>query len=407
MINASGALEIILGTIRSLPTERVPLSQALGRTLARDIAAGEDSPQFDNSSMDGFAVRASSLRDATNRRPRIFNVIGESSAGRPFDGTVHAGEAVRIMTGAALPSGADAVVPIERSTMLDHTTVSFSIPVKRWQHVRKRGEDVESGAVVLHSGRELSPGAIGLLASLGHTKVRVFRRPNVSIMATGNELVASSRKPGWGKVRDSSSYALAAFVADAGAKPRVCGIAPDDRRVLQRWIRGSLSSDVLLITGGVSVGKYDHVKEVLSDIGVQIRFWKINIKPGMPLVFGTYGKTLVFGLPGNPVSTAVTFMQFVRPALLRLAGREFVDPMRLRAVIDHSISKTDGKRHFIRGVLRRTKNAVHVTTTGTQSSGAVSSLAKANCLIVIPEKTVHVRRGETVEIELLQHTTPY
>jgi molybdopterin molybdotransferase len=331
----------------------------------------------------------------------VFKIVGEASAGNIFDRTVEEGEAVRVMTGGMIPSGADAVVPVEHATELDESQVQFTGSVRVGQYVRCRGEDIKKGDIALRSGQRLTPGAIGVLASMGYKRVRVYKQPDVSIIATGDELVDVDEEPGDGQIRNSSSYALAANVINAGAKPHICGIVPDKRKRLRKAIEGALDADVLLITGGVSVGKYDFVKDILADLGVEMCFWKVNIKQGMPLVFGIYDRTLVFGLPGNPVSTGVTFLQFVRPALLKMCGREDVISATQRAIMDHDFTKSDGKRHFLRGIAERQDSILHVVTTGSQSSGAMSSLSKANCLIIVPESTTAIRAGDSVEIEML------
>jgi molybdopterin molybdotransferase len=401
MINASEALHIILENTQLLGTEKVPLLDALGRTLGRDVVSEEDIPPFDNSSMDGFAVVSSDVREATTDHPRVLEVVGESSAGNVFAGAIKSGQVVRVMTGGMIPKGADAVVPIEHAAVLADERVQFTKAAISGQHIRKYGEDIKSGDVVLHAGQRLTPGSIGVLASLGYRRVRVYEKPCVNIVATGDELVDVDDEPGQGQIRNSSSYALAAHVTNAGAVPRILGIVPDKRKQLRKNIKEALDADVLLITGGVSVGKHDYVKDILAEVGVDVKFWKVNIKPGMPLVFGTYKKKLVFGLPGNPVSTGVTFLQFVRPALLRMSGLNDVLPIKHTAVLDEDFTKKDAKRHYLRGIVQRCDGVLHVATTGTQSSGAMTSLAKANCLIIIPEEATSLRKGSSVEIELM------
>ena len=401
MINASEALQIILDNTPRLGIEKVALLDALGRILAEDIVAKEDLPPFNNSSMDGFAVASSDLIHATKEEPCVMRIIGESSAGNVFSRRVSPGQTARVMTGGMIPKGTDSVIPIEQATEPDKDKVQFTGPIKIGQFVRAIGEDVERGETVLREGQSITPGALGVLAALGHNQLRVYRRPLVDIIATGDEVVEISKKPGRGRIRNSNSYSLAGHVHTAGGMPRLLGIAPDKEKDLRKKISEGLNADVLLITGGVSVGKYDLVKDVLSDLGVEIKFWRVNIKPGKPLVFGRRKKTLVFGLPGNPVSTSVTFLQFVQPALLRMKGSTEVQPMRFSASIDRDFLKSDGKRHFVRGIAFQRSGELHVATTGTQSSGAMSSMSKANCLIVIPEDVSLVKKGEKVEVEFL------
>jgi molybdopterin molybdotransferase len=401
MITASEAVRIVLENAPMLSSENVDTFAALGRTTSQDIRANEDLPPFDNSSMDGFAIRSSARGGAGQTKACVFRLVGESSAGKRFPGRIRSGEAVRIMTGGMMPEGAEAVVPIERARELDDEHVAVLNSIRHGQYVRKRGEDVRRGEVVMPAGRPVTPGSMGLLASLGFTRVHVRKRPTVAIIASGDELVEVGDRLLPGEIRNGTSAMLAADVIREGGMPLLLGIVSDNREMLRRRIRKALGNDMVIVTGGVSVGKYDYVKSVLKELRVRIKFWRVNIKPGMPLVFGTHKGTLVFGLPGNPVSTGVTFLQFVRPALRRMLGREDLWPMRHTAILSRSLNKSDGKRHYLRGIARQKNGKLHVTTTGTQSSGAMSSLSKGNCLIIVPEKVTRIKQGDTVEVEFL------
>ena len=403
MINSSDALRIILENVHPIGTEKLLLAKSLARTFARDIVAHEDLPPFDNSSMDGFALSSSDLNGASGDHPCVLRIIGESSAGNAFSGRIKAGQSVRVMTGGVLPRGADSVVPIEDAIEMDGETVRFSQSASPGRFVRKSGEDIKRGEVILKEGTAITPPSLGVLAALGRERVRVYKKPCVNIVATGNELVDLLAKPGKGKIRNSTSYGLAGYVVEAGGMPELMGIAGDREKALRKRLSDGLKADVLLVTGGVSVGKYDLVQETLSALGVEVKFWKVNIKPGRPFLFGVRKSTLVFGLPGNPVSTYVTFLQFVRPALLAMTGIREIQPLRLTAVLDQEFSKSDGKRHFVRGIAVRRSGELHVTTTGTQSSGAMSSMSRANCLMIIPEDSTNLHRGDSVDIELLPH----
>ena len=277
----------------------------------------------------------------------------------------------------------------------------LSQPVEAGQHIRRAGEDIVRGEVVLRAGQVLGPPHLGILASLGWKKVPVYKVPTVHILATGDELVPIGALPAEGQIRNSTSVMLEAYVSEAGAEPTALGIATDDKRKLRKKIQEGLNAHVLLITGGVSVGAYDFVGAVLAEIGVDVKFWKVNVKPGKPLLFGVLDDTLVFGLPGNPVSTCITFLRFVRPALYKMMGRVFDTALCFRAIIDHDIHKGDTRRQYLRGIVHQTDKEWHVRTTGSQSSGVLSSMAKANCLIMLPEDTRAVRAGEWVDIELL------
>jgi molybdopterin molybdotransferase len=242
---------------------------------------------------------------------------------------------------------------------------------------------------------------MGVLAALGHTKVLVCKKPRVNILATGDELVKVDEKPLEGQIRNSNSFVLAGYVHQSGGEPHLLGTVPDRQIRIRKAIENAPSADILLISGGVSVGEYDLVEEVLQMLGVKLVFQSVNIKPGRPFVFGRWGEMLVFGLPGNPVSAIVTFLQFVRPALWKMCGRAIIPPLRFPAVIEEELTKHDGKRHFVRGVSRQVEGKFHVRTTGSQNSGAMSSMVKANCLIIVPEAVTSIRPGDEVEIEML------
>ncbi len=304
------------------------------------------------------------------------------------------------MTGGMIPTGADAVVPIEATNANGGGSVLVASPVQSGQHIRLAGEDIRRGETILERGTVIGPPQLGVLASLGHTKVPVFRKPLVRILATGDELVDVNRNPKEGQIRNSSTETLAAYAAQEGGEPDSLGIVPDKRRRLKSRIKEGLDGDILLITGGVSVGKYDYVKEVLEELGVEIKFWKVNIKPGRPLVFGQFKRTLVFGLPGNPVSTSVTFLQFVRPALHKMGGRAPSPPLSIHALIDHDFSKSDGKRHYVRCIVESIDGQLRARSTGTQSSGVMSSMSKANALMIIPEDVTHLQQGDSVQVEM-------
>lgn len=401
MLNANDALNQILGATPGVSSEKIKIMNGLARTAARDVIASENIPAFNNSSMDGYAVRFLDTTKATARKPVILSVVGEARAGAVFAKKLKPGETVRIMTGGKIPDGADAVIPIEHVAAVDKQHHHISRKCRKGEHVRFAGEDIKKGDTLLHKGELISPATLATLASLGIMKIRVARKPLVKIIATGDELVAFNDTPKAGQIRNSTSLALRAFVEQAGGDAKLLGIVPDKKKRLRKAIKSSLKSDVLVITGGVSVGRYDLVKEVLEKRGAKIRFWRVNIKPGKPLLFATLGKTLIFGLPGNPASTAVTFLQFVRPAMWKMQGRLLTESLRVLAVFDGTLRKNDGKRHFVRGIVSRKKNRLVVKPAGIQSSGAMSPMARANCLIIIPEKVRSLKKGSAVEIELL------
>lgn len=405
MIAFSDALRIILdNSRRELPVETVPLVLSLGRTLAAPIVAGEDIPSAPNSAMDGYAVRAEDLSTASVESPARLRVIGESAAGKVFQGTLGQGDAVRIMTGGLVPEGANAVIEVESTSEADGI-VDARRTLRAGEAIREAGEDIRSGSMVIETGKKITSGDIGVLASLGVVNVPVRVKPKVGILSTGNEIVEPFRTPNPGGVRNSTGPALYAACAEAGAEPIDLGIARDDRDELEEKLEEGLRYDLLLTTGGVSAGAYDFVQHILPALGVDVKFHKVNIRPGKPVLFGTCGEgehlTLVFGLPGNPVSTMIGFQQFVAPAISALLRRTALS-FRLRATLMEPIRKRDDKRLFVRGMLRTgTNGTLEVGTTGTQSSGAMSSMSRANCIIILDEASRDIPAGTMVDVELL------
>ena len=407
MRSFSEARELISHQVPVLASEPISFKEALNRVLASDIVAEHDIPPFDNSSMDGYAVRTSDTVNAHSGSGGVcLEVAGEVGAGAVSSIVMGKGTAIRIMTGAPLPPGADAVIEQEQ-VVVRNGSIEIADLVPEGNNVRRRGEDLRVGETVMTKGTFLRPAHLGILASLGKMEVPVFRRPKVGILTTGNELIDVDEPLVPGKIRNSNAYSLFGSVLESGGEPVGLGMARDEEGELERAIRKGLECDVLITSGGVSVGKYDLVLQTMKKIGVEILFWKVNIKPGKPLAFGLYGKpgaavpVPVFALPGNPVSTMVTFLQFVRPALFRMTGREDDGVLRLHATIEHDIRKHDQKRHFSRGVARSEHGRLVVRTTGTQSSGVLSSMARANCLITLREEQMDIKAGELVEIEFL------
>ncbi len=405
MVRASEARRIILDSLRPGSHEICELSQTYGRVLAEQVIASHDVPGFDNSSMDGFAVRSQDVRTAGESSSVTLSIQEEIAAGSISTVRLKEGYAIRVMTGAPIPPGADAVVEQEL-TEGRNGSVSVRSAVQVGRNVRPRGDDIRAGSVVLGPGSLLTSARVGVLASLGIAAIKVYRKPKVAVLTTGNELIDVSATPDPGQVRNSNAYSLAGLVKESGGEVVDLGIARDDPDELASRIREGLRYDALITSGGVSVGKYDYVLQALQSEGVEIRFWKVNIKPGRPFAFGVMkgagGFPIpVFALPGNPVSSVVVFLQFARYGLERLRGNEEFVPLRTTAILREAITKKDGKRHFVRGVARNEKGGLSVVTTGTQSSGVLTSLSKANCLIIIPEEAGNVPAGSSVEIELL------
>ncbi|MEX1138533.1 MAG: gephyrin-like molybdotransferase Glp [Bacteroidota bacterium] len=405
MIRADEGRRIITGSITPVAAETCVIGDCLGRVLAADIPAPRDLPPFDNSSMDGFAVRAEDITKATRESPVHLKLAGELPAGKWTAETLRPGFAMHVMTGAPIPPGADAVAEQEL-TESENGNVRIFSPVARGRNVRRKGESLNAGALALRKGVRLSPASVGSLAAMGIKQVSVYRRPVAALLCTGNEVVDLDRAPGPGQIWNSNAFTLRGVLQNCGIRVVDLGIVADEKEQLAARLREALTHDAVITSGGVSVGKYDLVPDVLKSLGVEIKFWKLNIKPGMPMAFGIgtpdSRPVPVFALPGNPVSTLVTFDQFVRPGLEKLSGVESPEPrLRIKAALEEPIQKKDGKRHFIRGIARNAGDGIVVTTTGTQSSGVLMSLVKANCLIILPEESGSLNKGDVVEIEML------
>jgi len=405
MISYQHAYELVrqAASGRVTPAENVPLVLAAGRVLARDIVSQEPLPAQDNSAMDGYAIVATDSIGATVECPVRLRVIGESAAGSPFGDYVDRGMAIRIMTGAVVPDGADSVVEVEATKEGDgYVTIRREVAVGH--AVRHIGEDIHAGDVAIECGTRIAPSHIGLLAALGITSVPVRARPIVGILSTGSELLEPHRTPVPGQIRNSSQPALYAACQAAAAEPVMLGIVGDDREALKDAIQEGLRYDILMTTGGVSAGAYDYVTDLLPELGVEVIFHHVAIRPGAPILFGVHGagdqRCLVFGLPGNPVSTLVTFEIFVRHALASLTGElPWVDTFPAR--LEVGIHKKDAKRHFVRGLVAGDKGELTVRPASTQSSSAMTSLSRANCLIVVDEASREVTAGATVLVKML------
>ena len=401
-MSADDALARILSGVPALPAVSVPLLDALGLVLAEDVSADRDVPPFRNSAMDGYAVRA----DDVARAPAQLRVVGEIAAGGFPDRAIGRGEAMRIMTGAPMPDGADTVVRVEDTdNRSDVVTITAATP--KGLSVRQVGEDLRKGETILTSGTVLRAAEIGLLASVGKAMVRVFKRARVAVLSTGDEIVDVDAPIARGQIRDANRYSLASAIRAAGAEPWVRGIVRDTPDALRAALREAMSADVIVTSGGVSVGDHDHLKPVLSELG-SIDFWAIAIRPGRPLAFGELRdgerRVPIFGLPGNTVSSLLTFELFVRPALLRMQGRRNVTRPRARARLLEPVDKIKSLRFFARGIYDA--DAGTVTTTGPQGSGILRSMSLANCLIDLAEGRDRYEAGETVDLILTELPEP-
>jgi molybdopterin molybdotransferase len=393
---ADGQARILAQVVRPIAPESVSVAHALGRVLARDVLAPFDVPPADNSAVDGYAVRAADLEPGGTAR---LTVVSDLPAGSTYSGALGPGEALRIMTGAPMPAGADTVVPQELAER-DEDAVRLQ-PVDPGANVRARGEDVSAGVQVLRGGTVLRPQELGLLASLGLPEVWVHGRPRVVLVSTGDEVVEPGlpRKPG--QIYDANRFSLHGLVEAAGATPIDFGIVPDLRDVLRaRLVEAAEVAHVVVTSGGVSVGVYDLVKQVLAEIG-GIDFWQVAMQPGRPLAVGRIGESHFFGLPGNPVASMLCFLLFVRPALWKLGGRQELEPPRFTAAAAEPMRKKPGRREFKRGILGFGERGWEVSTTGPQGSGILSSMVAANCLIILEEDRGDVTPGEPVLVEPL------
>ena len=415
MISVEDALERILSHVRRLEPEHRPLLDTLGQLLAEDVAAGFDIPPLDNTAMDGYAVRAADTEGAGEANPVRLRVTGDLAAGYLFEGEVTPGTAVRIMTGAPIPRGADAIVPFEETDEASSGAPRSQLAGdERWvqvlkaaapaANIRRAGEDVRRDAPVMPQGTLLGPAQIGVLASLGRETVPVYRRPVVAILSTGDELLDLGEPIAPGKIYDSNAYSVAAMVREAGGVPKRLGIASDTVEALTAKLRQGLDADMLITSAGVSRGDFDVVKDVLAKEG-EIDFWTVRMKPGKPLAFGAFpsGDRRVphIGLPGNPVSSMVTFELFGRPAVYKMLGRADWERPRVRALAEERIVNTDGRRVYARAILTEREGRYYASLTGPQGSGILTSMALANALAVVPEHVPAIEPGDEVECLLL------
>ncbi len=375
------------------PFEILSLDHAHGRVLAEDVLADRDYPPFHRSTRDGFAVRAADVA----KFPAILTCRGEIRAGEPSTAIVGPGECLAIMTGAPLPTGADAVVMLEY-VAADGDRVKVERPVAPCENVVRRGSEAPSGTHVLSRGRRLGAGEIGLLASVGKARVRVYLPPQVAILPTGDEVVPIDRQPDWFQIRNSNAFSLAAQVSDAGGVPHRLPVAPDEKHALRRLIEEGLESDLLLLSGGVSKGKFDYVRQVLEELDAEISVQGVAIRPGKPLVFGRAKGKPLFGLPGNPVSTFVTFEIFVRPAIGRLAGAEFEEPIFLRARLAEPFKQRLGLTAFLPARVEARGGEPSVSLVGWQGSGDLVGIAAANCFLVIHPEQAELVAGDWVDV---------
>jgi len=390
------ARKIILDRVAPLGVERVSILDALGRVIADDITAPWDMPLCDNSAMDGFAVRAADSATI----PATLKVTGYIPAGGEVTGPVIRGCAIRIMTGAPVPPGCDAVVPIEE-TDDNGDTVTLKEPVKPRQHIRFRGEDVATGALIIPAGTLIRPPEISMLASFGKAIVPVYRKARVAILSTGDELIELGEPPVPGKIVNSNTLSLAAAVRECGAEPVILGIARDDRDSHREKMIEGLKADAFITSAGVSAGDRDLVRDVLAELGVEQVFWRVDIKPGGPTAFAMFGEKPVFSLPGNPVSTMITFEEFARPAILKMMGHRRVLKPFVKAFLKEDAKKKSGKVNFLRVRIEVENGRYTASTSGDQNTGILRTMIRANGLAVLPRDATFVAAGTEVDVHLV------
>ncbi len=398
----ASAQQTVLEATQVLGCEKVSLLDVLGRVLGEDIIAPRSNPPWDNSAMDGFAVRWEDIKQeyAITKIPELI-IVEDVAAGAVPKKSVGPGEAIRIMTGAPMPEGADTVVRVEYTEPSATSVRIMKTESGKGACIRSKGEDVQEGECIIAKGTQLRSGEIGMLAILAKSFVLVYQRPRVAILSTGDELADLDEAFDEHKIVNSNSYGIAAGVQEAGGIPVLLGIAKDNPDSLKEKIRQGLTCDVLVLSGGISMGDYDFTKPVFAELGADMNFWKLAIRPGQPVAFGKIQGKLAFGLPGNPVSSMVTFDQLVRPAMLKMGGQQNWERPVVQAVFQETFSKQKDRRHFLRGILRHENGVLTVKTTGGQGSGILTSMVKANGFIDVSEETESLKPGDLVNVQLL------
>lgn len=405
MISVDHALRIVLDTAQVLPVRPVPITESVGLVLGEPIISSENIPSFDNSAMDGYAVRYIDVQNASREYPVKLKIVDVLPAGKVSQKHLEEDETIQIMTGAPLPSGADAVVMVEQTEKRNDNEVLVFSPVQKNEHCRKAGDDIKAGQVVFQKGRLIKPYDVGVLASIGKSTVQINPKPSIALLSTGDELVEMDEPLPPGKIRSSNNYTLRALIEKMGITVVDLGIAKDTLKDTEEKLQNAFSADIVLTSGGVSMGEFDYVKQALEKLSVDIKFWKVKQKPGKPLVFGSYQSKLFFGLPGNPVSSVVCFELFVVPAIKKMSNVDYYMPNSVKAVSSVQIPKKAGLRYFLRGTLSKNEKGFTVLPMNNQSSGVMSSLSYANCLIDIPEEAGNIESGQEVTAILLDLQT--
>ncbi|MDX8412392.1 MAG: molybdopterin molybdotransferase MoeA [Mariprofundaceae bacterium] len=411
MKSVTEAQDVILRHIERQDAESVPIERALGRVLAEDVVSNRNHPPYDVSAMDGYAIRFADVTGASREQSIELKVVDDIRAGDRPKCAVGSGEASMIMTGAPVPQGADAVIRVEDTSRRSHKgrhskeehpgSVDIWAEVPAGDNIRPMGENLTLGAEVLRAGVEIRPGEVGILAMVKKAQVDVYRRPTVAILATGDELEALDEPLNPGKIPNSNTYSTMAQVQALGIEPVLLGIARDSREHLEEKLRQGLQYDVLIVTGGVSVGHHDFVRPTLQELGITMHFWRVSMRPGHPMAFGTGPKTKVFALPGNPVAGMVCCEQFVVPAMRKMMGFARLFRPTLEATVAREVKDRAGRMHFMRASLVRDGDGCTVESVGAQGSGILMSMVHANVLMIAPAESDHLSAGERVRVQLM------
>ena len=402
MLTYEEARSLVFKHVKPLGTSNCPLNESQGFTLSEDILAPHGLPLFDNSAVDGYAVQAKDLDEATRENPVSLKKLGYIAAGDTGEERMASGQCLQIATGAPIPTGADTVV-MKEDIILDGPLVRFSQLIPKTQNVRYQGEDIPEGRRIIPAGTFIGPAQIAVLATFGFAQVPVHRLPKISIVSTGSELVDVDNRPEAGQIRESNRFMLAGMVRQESCELVKISMVPDLPEVLKQDFEESLQADVALLCGGMSVGDKDFAKRLLKEMGVEEIFWKIKFKPGKPLFFGRRGNTLVFGLPGNPASSYVLFEEFVRPALRKLMGRRIFEETMIKATLDAPITKIENRLHFMRGQLNEKNGEFRVLPLEFQGSHSIGSLVESNALIRVEADSPELPKGSKVLVRRIQN----
>ena len=405
-ISVKEAINLILENSKLLSTEKVFLSEATGRVIAEDIVASYNIPPYNNSAMDGFALKYEDTKGAKKNSPVKLKIVGTIAAGSLFEGEIKRGEAVKIMTGGKIPEGANCVARKEITTQEKDELFIFE-EIKENMDIRKSGEDIKEGEVIIKKFSIITPAVAGILASFGRSFIKVFKKPVISVLITGDEIVDIDEELQDGKIRNSNGFTLSSLLKQEASVTFSTEIVNDQPEIIKEKILGCLNSDIILSTGGVSVGDYDFLKDIIIELGFEPIFWRVRVKPGKPLFFAKKDNTLYFGIPGNPVSTMSTFYNFILPCIRKITGKRELFLRKFTAILETNIKRKDFRTEFIRGILKVKNGKFFVETTGAQGSGILSSMKKGNCFIIVDEGKQAVNKGDEVVVAVFDSNFYY